>query len=229
MPKRIQPWVKLVSVNELKPEFRKACLFLAEKHGVDSLGDYLEFGVCHGTALNCMHQVLHDLEYDQVRLFGFDSFEGLPETAKTDDGGMWYPGQFNSDYKVTRKFLNDNGVNWQKTFLVKGWFSDVLTDQLIHQYNLQKASLIMIDCDMYLSAKEALDFCAPLIKDHAIIFFDDWNTAGLAKKNMGEKCAFDEFLEENPKFEAEEFSTYSYYGSPNGKIFLVSNNELDQN
>ena len=82
---------------------------------------------------------------------------------------------------------------------------------------------------MYLSAKEALDYCADLIDDQAVIFFDDWNTANLADKNMGEKRAFDEFLDENPKFEVEEFGAYSAYGSLNGKIFLVSNTEFSNN
>jgi len=57
----------------------------------------------------------------------------------------------------------------------------------------------MIDCDLYSSAKQALDFCAPLIVGQTIIFFDDWGGGtSLDKENLGEKRAFLEFLQANP-------------------------------
>ena len=71
----------------------------------------------------------------------------------------------------------------------------------------------MIDCDIYISSKQALDFCRPLIKGSAVIFFDDW----IEDKNVGECRALDEFLKKNPSFRAQEFDTYL----PQGKIFLV--------
>ncbi len=233
MPKRIRSWYslskvytrqqELISTHELEPQLRKALSYLTKQQSPEALGDYLEFGVCHGTSLACMHHVLTDLGYDHVRLFGFDSFEGLPETADRDDDGQWYSGQFNSDYQWTQSRLTADGVDWTRTHLFKGWFSETLTEDIIEEYQIEKASIVMIDCDMYLSAKEALDFCAPLIQDQAIILFDDWNTGNLAQKNMGEKRAFDEFLEENTQFTAKEFGMYTFEGIPNAKIFLVTN------
>jgi O-methyltransferase len=79
----------------------------------------------------------------------------------------------------------------------------------------------MIDCDMYSSTKDALNFCTKLIKDEAIIFFDGWNRFNLAEKNLGEKKAFTEFLNENPQFKAEEFGSYSYKLKENGKVFKI--------
>ncbi len=75
----------------------------------------------------------------------------------------------------------------------------------------------MIDCDLYLSTKEALDFCGPLIQDVAIIFFDDWHARELDKRDMGEKRAFEEFLKENPQFIVESIGSYH----PNAEVFLV--------
>ncbi len=67
----------------------------------------------------------------------------------------------------------------------------------------------MIDCDFYSSAKEALNFCGPLIQDEVMIFFDDWDAGiGLADRDLGEKAAFDEFLREHPDLSAQEFGTY---------------------
>ena len=233
-PRRIQRWAKnkimerrihyrqrLVPEKELTEKYHAVLLNLLEKYGTDALGDYLEFGVYNGTSLACMHRVLEELALHDIRLFGFDSFEGLPATASTDDDGNWFPGQFSADYELTHRILTLGKVNWNRVFLVKGWFSDTLNDELIDKFQLRKASVIMIDCDMYLSAKQALDFCAPLIQDDCLLFFDDWNSGGLAEKNLGEKRAFTEFLTEHPYFNANEIESYT----TNAKVFWVSRSQ----
>jgi predicted O-methyltransferase YrrM len=210
---------RLVPEQALSDKYREVLLLLAERQGASSLGDYLEFGVYNGTSMICMNKVLEELGFDNVRIFGFDSFEGLPETAAKDDEGSWHQGQFCCDYEFTRKVLDFEGVNEDRVFLIKGWFSDTLNDQLIRTHNITKASVIMIDCDMYLSAKEALSFCAPLIGKEAVILLDDWYSGNnLADRNLGEKRAFDEFLSKNPDFKTEELNSYC----ENAKIFLVS-------
>ncbi len=216
--------LKLITESELVPQYRRACEYLKQQLGADNIGDYLEFGVCHGTSMKCMHQVLDDMNLSNTRMFGFDSFEGLPESAKIDDEGAWHPGQFQADYQQTCDYLSANNIDWQKTLLVKGWFCDTLNKELLLEHRINKASLIMIDCDMYLSAKEALDFCSSLILDQSIIFFDDWNAINLASRNLGEKRAFDEFLQENPGLDAQEFGNYHYEAYPHGKVFLVTKN-----
>ena len=228
LPMVIQARFKLVEWEQLQPQFRKAILYLSEGEGIE-IGDYLEFGVCHGTSFGCMYQTLQDLSLNEVRLFGFDSFDGLPETAKYEDDSTWSPGEFNSDYGLTRNILESKyGVDWERSFLIKGWFSETLNDDLLESYNIEKASLIMIDCDMYSSAKEALTFCAALIKDISIIFFDDWNSQNLAKKNLGEKKAFDEFLEEHPQLWARSIGNYEFMGASNGRVFMVVNSVFRQ-
>lgn len=211
--------VRLVPEQALSDKYREVLLLLAERQGESSLGDYLEFGVYNGTSMICMYNVLEELGFNNIRMFGFDSFEGLPETAAKDDEGSWHQGQFCCDYEFTRKVLYFEGIDEDRFFLIKGWFSDTLNDQLIRTHNITKASVIMIDCDMYLSAKEALAFCAPLIGKEAVILFDDWYSANnLAGRNLGEKRAFDEFLSKNTNFKTEELNSYC----ENAKIFLVS-------
>lgn len=181
----------------------------------EALGDYLEFGVYAGASLTCMDQALKDLELNSVRLFGFDSFEGLPKAAKTEP--MWSPGMFKSGIEQTKGILARNGVDLDRITLVKGWFDETLTEPA--KYGIRKASVVMIDCDLYASAKTALRFCAPLIDDQAVIFFDDWWPAMLGARNQGEKRAFDEFLQENPSLTAREMSSYHPEAA---KVFLVS-------
>jgi O-methyltransferase len=201
---RAQYGDNLVPAEELKTKYRQALLLLCKELGPETLGDYLEFGVYKGTSFLCMYQALQELKLEHVRLFGFDSFDGLPDTAATEDNGIWQAGQYRSDYELTKQSLTDQGVNWQRASLVKGWFSETLNQELVQQHHMSRASVIMVDCDLYSSTKDVLNFCSPLIQDQAIIFFDDWNAEDLAEKNMGEKKAFDEFLEENPQFEAKE-------------------------
>jgi hypothetical protein len=183
------------------------------------MGDYLEFGVYNGTSLACAHRALVEVGARPVRMFGFDSFQGLPKDAATEvGGGVWRPGEFRMDEKFTRQFLTDQGVDWTRVRLVKGWFSDSLNAATLQRHGIRKASLIMVDCDIYSSSKTVLDFCEPLIVDRAVVFFDDWFSGGLAEKNQGEKRAFDEMLAAHPELSAEEFGDY---GS-NSKVFVVS-------
>jgi O-methyltransferase len=214
---------RLVPEAELEESYTQA-LQLLKSRNVE-LGDYLEFGVYCGASLACMYRTLQRERISQVRLFGFDSFQGFPDAAKDDDGGAWAPGDYKFDYNSTRRFLTMSGVDWSRVFLEKGWFNDTLTDDLLKKHEIHKASLIMMDCDLYTSSRDALRFCAPLIRDSAVIFFDDWNAGDLAKKELGQKRAFDEFLKENPHFTYEELDSYTARadGWPDhAKVFLVS-------
>jgi predicted esterase len=181
---------------------------LVDRYGRNSIGDYLEFGVYNGTSLTSTFRETEAMGLRQMRLFGFDSFQGLPEAAATDDEGKWKPGAWRSELEFTEAVLDAEGVDRSRTFLVPGWFSETCNAETAHRYNITKASVIMVDCDIYTSTKEALDFCAPFIKDQALMLFDDWNTGDLAAKNLGERKAFEEWLAEWGCFRAEPFGTY---------------------
>lgn len=219
--RRLKSWADRNSGRRLVPESaltaccRDALSLLKRKAPDEPLGDYLEFG-CHGPSLAAMYRALDEVGAAEVRLFGFDSFEGLPASADADDGGHWEPGQFGCSVRWTRRFLTRKGVDWNRVVLVKGWFRDTLTDDLRRRHRLNAAGVIMIDCDMYESTREALTFCAPLIRERAVVLFDDW--ADLADRNLGEKRAFEEFLGTNPEFVAEELPSYADYA----KVFLVT-------
>lgn len=181
---------------------------LIQRLGRDNLGDYLEFGVYNGTSLVSTFRETESMGLTGMRLFGFDSFEGLPQAAATDDEGKWRPGAWRSELAFTEAVLDAEGVDRSRVFLVPGWFSDTCNAETAHRYGIAKASVIMVDCDIYTSTREALDFCAPLIKDEALMLFDDWNTGNLAAKQLGERKAFEEWLAEWGCFKAEPFGAY---------------------
>lgn len=205
--------VSFVPPDQLTLFFEKAVRRLSEAVGPKNVGDYLEFGVYQGNSMMAMQEAVRRVELGAVRFFGFDSFEGLPSEAEWD--GPWSEGEFRSDIEFTRKRLTEGGVDWRRTELVKGFFSDTLTPELREQHRIEKASLIMVDADLYTSSRDALAFCEPLIRDTSAIFFDDWHSTD---ESGGEKRAFRELLEAHPDLEAEEIGTYS----PNALSFLVT-------
>ena len=150
-------------------------------------------------------------------MFGFDSFEGFPEEARTDDEGFWTVGGCNADEAFARECLTRAEANLERTFLIKGWFRDTLTMELRAKQRISRASVIMIDCDLYSSAREALTFFAPLIQDEAVIFFDDM-VEEVVQRNLGEQRAFAEFLAEHPELEVRDFGGYG----PKSRGFAVT-------
>jgi O-methyltransferase len=207
----------LVPEDALKTCYRQSLACLREKNPSGPIGDYIEFGVCYGSSLACMHDVLVESGECDVRLFGFDSFEGLPDSARTEDTGHWTPGQFRSSLEFTKRLLAKRGVDVERTSLIKGWFEKSLNQDTAANLKLEHAGIIMVDCDLYSSTVQALRFCAPLIRDRAVIIFDDWNSLNLAEQNMGERRAFVEFLNEHPEFETRELSGYHL-----AAVFLIS-------
>jgi O-methyltransferase len=215
----------LVRTRELEEAYRNELTFLAHLAGPDGIGDYLEFGVYVGSSLLCMHRASLAAGQASIRLFGFDSFQGLPEAAAEEEGGF-RPGWYHAGYDLVRQHLSRNGIDWGRTVLVPGWFDQTLEPELAEHLGIEKASVIMIDCDLYSSTRTALTFCAPLIKDRAVIFFDDWPGDGPESKELGERRAFDEFLANHPDLSAEERGPYPWRVGPRtrrfGKTFLLT-------
>jgi len=207
-------------VPEVTLEFKLHELLglLVERTNGQLCGDYLEFGVYHGGSMACMYRALARMGLDQVLLFGFDSFEGLPEGASSQDCGIWHAGQYSCDISITEDYLATQDVDLERVTLIKGWFDDTLDRPAVGRHGIRAASVIMIDCDLESSARAALAFCSPLIQAQTAILFDDWGTKGLHQMEKGEKKAFDWFLERNPQLQVKEMDGYS----PTSRVFVVS-------
>lgn len=197
-------------------EFRQCALNAINilRESGQEIGDYLEFGVSRGTSYACMYHALRQAGVTDARLIGFDSFEGFPNEA-THQG--WEPGAAASTVSATKRYLKRRGVSEEAINLVKGWYEDSLTPETRARFKLRKTSLVMIDCDLYSSSRDALRFCAPLLSDKAAIFFDDWGWRADTDE-IGQREAFEEFLAEFPDFSAEPLPTYR----AEARVFLVT-------
>ena len=121
--------------------------------------DYLEFGVWKGDSMRVWLGLSKD---PGSRFYGFDSFEGLPESWKNLKAG---------DLSVDGKLpdIDDERVTW-----VKGWFKDTLP-QFVKTYDPKNKLVIHIDSDLYSSALYVLMYLDPFIKPGTVLLFDDFS------------------------------------------------------
>jgi predicted O-methyltransferase YrrM len=168
---------------------------------------YLEFGVYTGTSMSCMAAAARQAARE-VRLVGFDSFQGLAPEVADHDNGVWEPGWFDSPIDVTLWFLRSRDVDMSTVTLVPGWFDDTCTSDNFAQHHIERADIVMIDCDSYSATRTALGACLPVLNDTAVMYFDDWHAFDLAAQGEGERRAFEEALAEHPELTAEPFPDY---------------------
>lgn len=130
-----------------------------------------EFGVYRGTTIN------HLASLTEKTIYGFDSFEGLPE--------FWRPNFEKGRFRL--KNLPSVRANVK---LFKGWFDDSLP-KFLAEFP-QPASFLHIDCDLYSSTKTIFRLFRDRIHPGTVIVFDEFfNYTGW---QQGEYKAFNEFL-----------------------------------
>lgn len=160
------------------------------KHKPDTL--WLEFGVASGNTINYISKFTND------KVYGFDSFEGLPE--KWRDG--FDKGVFNRNGNLPS--VNGN------VELIKGWFNDTLVP-FIQKHN-KKVSFIHMDADLYSSTKYVLNVLKKYMDEDCIIVFDELLNYPGFDGDTGELKAFYEFIIENNV----DYEWIGMNGSPTG-------------
>ncbi len=153
------------------------------KYSISQAGDglYLEFGVAAGGSLNVIAEEKHDNP-----IYGFDCWQGLPET--------WYDGDGNIRHSAGAWGCKPPTLYPKNVQLVDGYFKDSLP-KWCAEHPHEKIAFVHIDSDLYSSAKTVLD-CLKDRLDGTILEFDEiigWN----GFKTGGEFLAFREFLENN--------------------------------
>ena len=171
-------------------------------------GDVMEFGVYGGTSfIATLDLMCKNNMFKNKRLFGFDSFKGLPEEEKgVKTQPTWIKGNYYSAKKYVLESINryrkenQPDVPLHRIFIIDGWFKDTLTTQLKKHYKIESVSFVFVDVDLYISAKQVLNWIKDLCVSGTILCFDDW----IVDSNMGEQKAFREFVNNNPDFKFTE-------------------------
>lgn len=139
-------------------------------------GDYLEFGVYKGRAFIEAYKKAEEMKFDNMRFFAFDSFEGLPELGKNDASfGHFYEGQYSYSENDFLNTIEQNSVDLSRVTTVPGFYDKSLKEKgLKEKLGIKFASVIWVDCDLYVSTKPVLEFITDIIDTGTIIVFDDW-------------------------------------------------------
>ena len=195
-------------------------------------GDYLEFGVWKGdsfikafhalTEIRGQHKnwltrhTTHQSQYGEStsdfalwnkmepRFFAFDSFEGLPETAKGDLHENWAKGSYACTEKQFRANIAEEGVDMSRVITVPGFYDKSLTPEAKSRLGLSRAAIVNIDCDLYESTITVLDWITDLLVQGTILVFDDW-FCYQGRTDCGEQKACREWLARNPQLELVEY------------------------
>jgi hypothetical protein len=120
-------------------------------------GLFVEFGVASGRTIS------HMAGLTSSTLYGFDSFEGLPEA--------WRSG---FDKGAFARNLPPVPGNVE---LIKGWFDETLPKFLAE--HPEPLALLHVDCDLYSSTKTIFDLLGSRLRPGSVIVFDEyWNYPG---------------------------------------------------
>ncbi len=179
-------------------------------------GDYLEFGVFQGhTFISSFHFAnSQGKNLSNMRFFAFDSFQGLPKPEGVDIETFdhFKEGDYSFSLDNFVKNLKRSNVDMKRVIITPGWFNKTLNSKLKDKFILKKASIVYIDCDLYSSTVDVLNFVEDLIYPGTLIAFDDWFTFR-GSPDQGEQLAFKVWLKKHPKIKVEEFRKFGWHGN----------------
>ena len=186
---RLRSESKIMGVWDNHLAFHNACADHVKHEGM-----WMEFGVFRGRSL-CQFA-----ERAPGLIYGFDSFEGLPETWDSNNPmGMFSLGG-NVPTAAIDGIANESAFDpsptkstkpWpQNVRLVKGLFNESLPPFL--QENKETCAMIHIDSDLYSSCKTVLEMLEDRIVPGTVLIFDEIND--YTDYRQHEIKAFAEFL-----------------------------------
>ena len=160
---------------------------------------FVECGVAQGGCLAFMKHCLVSYNQNGHKIFGFDSFEGMPSVSKEDcpevfDGAAGDPSKWvgyncskygEQAVHDTFKLLN---LPMDNVFIVKGYFENTLEK---HIDNIGEIAVLRLDNDWYSSTKYCLELLYDKVIKGGVILIDDYGAFDGCKK------AVDEFREKN--------------------------------
>ncbi len=177
-------------------------------------GDYLEFGVYEGSSFVPAYHFAKKNGLKAMKFYAFDSFEGLPDMTGNDAEGFcqWQKGDFACSPNGFEGFISGRGVKLKDVELIPGYYSKTLNEETKKNLPLEKAAVILINADLYESAKLSLDFITDYVRDGTILILAGWFSFR-ANPYKGEQRAFREWLKKNPSMKAVEYHKFGWGNS----------------
>jgi len=158
---------------------------------------------------------------EETIFHAFDSFEGLPNLSDEDEKSSDFAeGQYSAGTVVVESLAAHHGMPINKLRFHKGWFSETCTKDYFESNLLKPASIIWLDCDLYSSAKDALNLIELIIQDGTMIIIDDWYCFK-GNPGRGVQKAWYEFLKTDTVCGKYSFTEYQNNGWAR-KSFIVN-------
>ena len=195
---------------------------------VDFSREIYVFGVAGGNSIESIRKAFSKFGLQMPRIWGFDSFSGIPdETVGVSRPLGWTRGTYDSSvanrslckrtnsggevchasaqrlsFKEQVDILDSKlGADRSDTNYIQGFYNESLTTTLYNSLPFKPALFIDIDCDLYISTFQALDwiFKHNLAGPGTLIGYDDWCLTHLG--SAGESRAHNEIsFKYNVKF-----------------------------
>jgi O-methyltransferase len=142
--------------------------------GPNAAIDYLEFGVYQGGSIRQWSSLNQN---SASRLFGFDSFEGLPED--------WHSGMRKGTFSTGGKIpeIADPRVSF-----ISGWFQKSLRG-FLGTYHPRNRIVIHVDCDLFSSTLYCLTTLDLVISPGTLIILDDFFDALHVYRALSDYCS----------------------------------------
>tara|TARA_B100001029_G_scaffold176998_1_gene180849 strand:+ start:128 stop:784 length:657 start_codon:yes stop_codon:yes gene_type:complete len=129
-------------------------------------GDCIEFGIFTGSSFKHSIRLNSKLnKFDNSSFYGLDSFEGFPDDSHPYFNQSNFKNSYEKTKKIEKKFPNSK--------IIKGFFSDSLKNNKDLQ-NITSLKFVFIDCDLYTSAIEPLDYITDKLVKGSYIMIDDF-------------------------------------------------------
>jgi len=183
-------------------QYHESCAAEAPRQGL-----YLEFGVHRGRSIGHIAPCTTNIVY------GFDSFEGIPEEWCIHGAQASLPqhafslkgqipqGMIKGKDQSTKPCYDSSPTRstepWPENVeLIKGWFDETLPSFVRRPEVIShKVAFLHIDCDLYSSTKTIFKFLGDQITEDTVIAFDE--IYGYNGFHEHEAKAFAEFLTEH--------------------------------
>ena len=146
-------------------------------------GSLVECGVARGGCI----AVMAFASAGKRPVWGFDSFEGMPELTPEDggDGQQWVGLDCSGPdgYEEAQRTLSRFSLSRHKVMLVPGWFEDTLPDNVSH---LAPIAVLRLDNDWYRSTRFCLETLYNAVVAEGIVIIDDYHTFTGCRKAVDE-------------------------------------------
>jgi hypothetical protein len=175
-------------------------------------GDYAEFGSCGAATFAMAHEAIRKTGGGR-RLWAFDSFEGLPPQGDSRDSHpKWVAGDMMISLADFHTICTASGLQRRDYSVVPGFYDRTLSQPATAQSERPgDIALAYIDCDLYSSTLEVLEFLSSRLRHGMIIALDDyfcWSDATVS----GERLALLELTEARGDLFLSPYLPFGWHG-----------------